>query len=341
VGTSCTPANVCHTGSTSCTTGTPVCADSGNNVADGTACGGTNKTCLTGTCTQYYKVILNITGSGHAFTDTRSLFCGPGISAAQGSVCSALFVAGSTVTIHGTPGYWWQSTANQWTGACTGYGDCVLTNLSADTTVTRVWDTVTWDPNFTSSIAGGPTYSNGNLTAKGGSADATIRVNSADSFYGTVGSTSGKGYFEIHVDSAPGSSANYGGVGMIDFSAANNVYAGNSNYGFSFGYQNSTLYSDFPTPYAAQTLPSVYYLSSGDTYMFAVDFAKGYVWIGWAGGWASGNPSTGTTPTITGIASTEHMYPAATLYSSSRGGVLQVTGNFGSTPFTFPIPTGF
>ena len=47
-GAACTPTNACHAGVWTCN-GTPVCADAGTNVADGTACG-TGLTCTAGTC---------------------------------------------------------------------------------------------------------------------------------------------------------------------------------------------------------------------------------------------------------------------------------------------------
>jgi hypothetical protein len=53
----CTPAaNPCHTGLTSCASGTSVCVDTGSNQTNGTLCTGTNKcdqtySCQSGTCT--------------------------------------------------------------------------------------------------------------------------------------------------------------------------------------------------------------------------------------------------------------------------------------------------
>jgi hypothetical protein len=48
-GSSCTPTNPCHTGTLSCTTGTPVCTDTGQSLMDGTMCG-TNQVCRLGMC---------------------------------------------------------------------------------------------------------------------------------------------------------------------------------------------------------------------------------------------------------------------------------------------------
>jgi hypothetical protein len=49
-GQACTPTNPCHTGATACSTGTPVCNDTGTSVADGTTCG-SSSVCESGTCT--------------------------------------------------------------------------------------------------------------------------------------------------------------------------------------------------------------------------------------------------------------------------------------------------
>jgi hypothetical protein len=49
-GAACTPGNPCDTGATDCSTGSPVCEDTGSSVADGTACGSSG-VCESGTCT--------------------------------------------------------------------------------------------------------------------------------------------------------------------------------------------------------------------------------------------------------------------------------------------------
>ena len=59
-GQSCTPANACHTGVTTCT-GTPACADAGTNVADGAPCGSGN-VCTAGACSPLTCNPIPITG---------------------------------------------------------------------------------------------------------------------------------------------------------------------------------------------------------------------------------------------------------------------------------------
>jgi hypothetical protein len=77
-GASCTPTNACHAGSLSCSTGAEVCVDSGNSVADGTACG-TNLVCSAGACVAC--------SSGASCTPTNACHVG-GISCSTGTaVC--------------------------------------------------------------------------------------------------------------------------------------------------------------------------------------------------------------------------------------------------------------
>ncbi len=49
-GMTCVPTNKCHTGSLSCSTGTPQCMDVGSNLANGTSCG-EGQVCRDGDCT--------------------------------------------------------------------------------------------------------------------------------------------------------------------------------------------------------------------------------------------------------------------------------------------------
>ena len=49
-GVACTPADHCHLGETSCSTGVAVCSDTGVDATNGTVCG-TNLVCSAGTCT--------------------------------------------------------------------------------------------------------------------------------------------------------------------------------------------------------------------------------------------------------------------------------------------------
>jgi hypothetical protein len=49
-GQACTPTNLCHTGTYSCATGSSVCTDTGNSVADGTACAPSPLACYHGVC---------------------------------------------------------------------------------------------------------------------------------------------------------------------------------------------------------------------------------------------------------------------------------------------------
>ncbi|MGZ6142870.1 MAG: hypothetical protein ACXWLM_06005 [Myxococcales bacterium] len=48
-GASCNSASACHAAAIACTTGAPVCTDTGSNLADGTSCG-TGQVCKSGSC---------------------------------------------------------------------------------------------------------------------------------------------------------------------------------------------------------------------------------------------------------------------------------------------------
>ncbi|WP_176064551.1 hypothetical protein [Anaeromyxobacter diazotrophicus] len=82
-GTACTPANACHTGAISCSTGAPVCADSGTSLADGTACG-TGQVCLAGACN---ACAANVTcaPADPCLTGTTSCSTGTSVCVASGN----------------------------------------------------------------------------------------------------------------------------------------------------------------------------------------------------------------------------------------------------------------
>jgi hypothetical protein len=61
----CTPTNPCHTGTTDCTSGAPVCNDTGVLLANGAACNGT-ETCCSGTCVDEQTNASNCGSCGHS-----------------------------------------------------------------------------------------------------------------------------------------------------------------------------------------------------------------------------------------------------------------------------------
>jgi sugar lactone lactonase YvrE len=78
-GTTCTPAGaLCHVGAIACTTGAPVCNDTGSNAVDGTGCG-TNLFCNAGACVACPQgsacTPTNVCHAGHIVCGTGSAVC--------------------------------------------------------------------------------------------------------------------------------------------------------------------------------------------------------------------------------------------------------------------------
>ncbi|MFO0584960.1 MAG: hypothetical protein U0229_22015 [Anaeromyxobacter sp.] len=93
-GVACTPTNKCHTGLTSCGSGTSVCVDQGANVAAGTSCG-TNQVCSpTGSCISCTpgascSTNPNACRSGTVACSTGAVVCQDGANRADGTGCGA------------------------------------------------------------------------------------------------------------------------------------------------------------------------------------------------------------------------------------------------------------
>jgi hypothetical protein len=304
-----------------------------------------------------YKITVVPSGCGHIWNDAHTIDCGN--SKSGGGVCSLTVAAGTSITLHGTPNYWYTTSSQWWSGGgCSSYGDCTFTP-TANTTLTRGFDTVTWDPTFDTATGQG-TFTNGNLTATAGTgATTTTRMQPTGDFmnaFTAAGATGGKYYWEVYVNSGGSTTSNVGGLGIIDNSAVSTSYAGSSNYGLSFGYgQVSSTYVYVYTDWTNGAFPgsltyhdgttyqtamsSSDWLGAGDYWMFALDVQNGRLWIGWDGAWRSnGSPAAGTSPTVSGIPTTEFISPTATLYS---GGAMSVTANFGCTPFSYGPPAGW
>jgi hypothetical protein len=224
---------------------------------------------------------------------------------------------------------------------------------------------MSWDPSF-DNTAGQGTFSNGNLTATAGaSVTTTTKFMPAgdymNNFTASAGADGGKYYWEINVNSGGSPTSNVGGIGILNTTctgtaACKSSYAGSVANGLSFGYgQVSSTYVYVYTDWTNGSFPgsltyhdgttyqtamaSSDWLSSSDTYMFALDMATGSLWMGWDGAWRStGSPGAGTQPTVSGLPTTDYITPTATLYS---GGGMSVTANFGCTPFAYSIPVGW
>jgi hypothetical protein len=114
-GAACTPSSPCKVGSTTCTSGAPVCTDSGN-VADGTACG-TNMICSSGACVPC--------AAGGACTPTNPCHQGK-LEGCSGQTCVDTGAAAVDGTTCGPAGSGMTCTAGNCTCAA-GWHDCAGT----------------------------------------------------------------------------------------------------------------------------------------------------------------------------------------------------------------------
>lgn len=73
---------------------------------------------------------------------------------------------------------------------------------------------------------------------------------------------------------------------------------------------------------------------AGDVLMVCVDFSTGSAWLGRNGAWATGNPASGTAPTVTGISGT--WFPAVGPYNGAN--VLRLRGYAAELQY---LPSGF
>jgi hypothetical protein len=107
-GQSCPPANACHKGALTCTSGAPNCVDSNASLADGAPCG-TNLVCKSGTCSTCAANMscppTNPCKTGTSSCSTGSLICNESGNKPAGSPCGTFGMycnAGGTCTACGT-----------------------------------------------------------------------------------------------------------------------------------------------------------------------------------------------------------------------------------------------
>lgn len=147
---------------------------------------------------------------------------------------------------------------------------------------------------------------------------------------GTDGKSTGKWYFEFKCNVI----GTFTGVGIVNDANFNGVSGANTGYDTSIallGYVTSQLHN-----YGATTSYGAPF-TAGDTVGVAVDldakkifFSKNGVWL------QSSDPVTGANPAAsTNMTGTK--YPWVGGYGSNPTGVI----NFGATPFTYSIPSGY
>jgi hypothetical protein len=179
--------------------------------------------------------------------------------------------------------------------------------------------TATWNP---ADKASGITLSNGNLTAT----DIGLGAVRA-----TIARSSGKIYFEVHIDSVGTHTPN---IGLADalYSLTTNLGtgAGGGASGNAWAWQN-----DSTTIWHNGTFSgSGANFTTGDVVAVAADLTAGKLWWAVNNAWIlSGNPATGANPAFTGVTGT--LFPAVSVSGCA------VTARLAASAFSFPPPAGF
>jgi hypothetical protein len=305
----------------------------------GGACSGTSTCTLnvsaaglgvtaTFTAIQYALTINTFgSGSGTVSSSPAGLSCGP--------TCSANFNYNTTVTLTAS------ATSGGFTGwaggGCTGTSPtCVVTMLGAMSVIASFGPPgpTSWDPLWS---VGGGTFSNGYLSI-------TNTAPNTVNFRTTIGKSTGKWYWEITATAGNGSTDS-GGLGIMASTEPNYTsWIGSSASGLSFGYGSccsQQWWYNWPGVTVGAAPPTTAAINAGIVYMFAIDMDNGRFWVGQNGTWYNGgNPSTATSPNVTGIAGT--VYPGVTLYGSRITATpAAFTANFGASAFVYSVPTGF
>lgn len=179
---------------------------------------------------------------------------------------------------------------------------------------------VTWDP---SHIQGGISLSNGNLTATSNVSGGNAEVGGI----ATQARSSGKYYFEVHVDNLSGQqfSAVAMGISTSVTRGSESWLLQNDN-----GSQSSSILE-----HNGNNGPAGSYFSGGTTVGIAVDTTNNLLWMSINGSWQfGGDPSNGGA----GISiAHESWFPEFYFVGSGTA----VTANFGGSAFTHTKPTGF
>jgi hypothetical protein len=190
----------------------------------------------------------------------------------------------------------------------------------------------TINPNDTNGSA--VSVTNGNLTFNNSSTTGIRR--------GTLGTNSGKIYFEIVQQSSVGLTTpfNYG-IASLNGAPTHNALV---QAALAYTDGSSKAFWRETTAGIVQTVtPSSFTVSVGDIIQVAYDATTGNMWFGknnvWydSSGGTTGNPSTGANPVFTFPDTTQPMAPIF----EHAGGVYTASLNCGQQPFTYTPPTGF
>jgi hypothetical protein len=170
-----------------------------------------------------------------------------------------------------------------------------------------------------------PTLSNGNLTASNGGAEEACRAFDSHS--------SGKYYYEVHIDVEGGGQTN---IAIVP-NAAGNATLANPCLG-SPGIamiNNGAIYTNAATSVTDGAF------AAGSTVSVAVDVDHGEVWYRVNGGNWNGNALYDPALNLGGVAWAGMAAPVYPCYYGGSGATHTQTFNFGASAFTYGVPSGF
>lgn len=182
------------------------------------------------------------------------------------------------------------------------------------------------------STLNGPTIQSGNLEFVG------VNTSSYRIATGTIGSSSGKWYWEATINTAPGTGEN-ASVGITSKSyagAITNSYLGNqaTEWGLLLDSGPSNYFKSHSTLTSYSTA-----VSNGDVVQIAYDIDAGKIWFGRNGTWfASGDPASGANAAYTDLVAGTTYYPAVDMLVASPKTFFV---NFGQRSFSYTPPTGY
>lgn len=184
------------------------------------------------------------------------------------------------------------------------------------------------------------------MTVSDGNLKASPTLNTGwHSKSGTMSASAGKWYAEFSMASiTSGAQGNPAGFGITpsntEFTAIGQM-VGDSGRGYAF-YCPDTAGSA-PLKRVAGSSTSVgtgSATATTDVFMVAFDLTNGNAWFGKNGSWYAGDPSAGTSASITGIAAGEYVF-GLSVYRDNTFTNNTLAVNFGQRPFAYTPPTGF
>ncbi len=101
----CRPTDVCHVGTQTCSSGTPVCGDTGTDLPDGTACG-TGNVCRAGSCVQAALPTIQLSSTGLSFVGATG-GSSPAAQAVSVSNSGSGTLSSPTISVRYTSGDGW------------------------------------------------------------------------------------------------------------------------------------------------------------------------------------------------------------------------------------------